>query len=306
MQNILEQIETEIQPLFGLGKAADYIPELAKVDPRQFSMTVRTLDGDEYSVGNYKEEFSIQSISKVFVLSMAMEILGDELWERVGREPSGTSFNSLVQLETEEGKPRNPFINAGALVTTDAVIKSCENQKTDAYKEILNFVRCLSNNPNVNYDKKVASSEMENAERNTALTYFMKSFSNVNSDPMELLDVYSHHCSLSMTTVDLARAFQFLANRGINPFTGEQMISELQARRVNSLMMTCGLYDNVGDFAYRVGLPAKSGVGGGIVAVVPNKLTISVWSPELNPFGNSLIGTRALELFTNQTNYSVF
>jgi len=306
VQNLLEQIETEIQPLFGLGKVADYIPELAKVNSRQFSMSVRTLEGDEYSVGNFDQEFSIQSISKVFVLAMAMEILGDELWERVGREPSGTSFNSLVQLETEEGKPRNPFINAGALVTTDAVIKSCVNQKTDAYKEILSFVRSLSNNPKVDYDKKVASSEMENAERNTALTYFMKSFSNVNSEPIELLDVYSHHCSLSMNTMDLARAFQFLANRGVNPFTGEQMISELQARRVNSLMMTCGLYDNVGDFAYRVGLPAKSGVGGGIVAVVPNKLTVCVWSPELNPSGNSLIGTRALELFTNQTNYSVF
>lgn len=306
MKNILDQIETEIQPLFGLGKVADYIPELAKINSRQFAMSVRTLDGDEYSVGDFDQEFSIQSISKVFVLAMAMEILGDELWERVGREPSGTSFNSLIQLETEEGKPRNPFINAGALVTTDAIIKSCLNQSTDAYKEILNFVRTLSNNPKIDYDERVASSEMENAERNTALTYFMKSFKNVNSDPMELLDVYSHHCSLSLTTLDLARAFQFLANRGVNPFTGDQMISDLQARRVNSLMMTCGLYDNVGDFAYRVGLPAKSGVGGGIVAVVPNKLTVCVWSPELNPSGNSLIGTRALELFTQQTNYSVF
>jgi glutaminase len=306
VQYILEQIETEIQPLFGLGKVADYIPELAKINSRQFAMSVRTLDGDEYSVGDFNQEFSIQSISKVFVLAMAMEILGDELWDRVGREPSGTSFNSLIQLETEEGKPRNPFINAGALVTTDAIIKSCLNQSTDAYKEILNFVRTLSNNPKIDYDKRVASSEMANAERNTALTYFMKSFKNVNSEPMELLDVYSHHCSLSMTTLDLARAFQFLANRGLNPFTGDQMISDLQARRVNSLMMTCGLYDNVGDFAYRVGLPAKSGVGGGIVAVVPNKLTVCVWSPELNPSGNSLIGTRALELFTQQTNYSVF
>lgn len=306
MQSILEQIETEIQPLFGLGKVADYIPELAKINSRQFAMSVRTLEGDEYSIGDFNQEFSIQSISKVFVLAMAMEILGDDLWERVGREPSGTSFNSLIQLETEEGKPRNPFINAGALVTTDAIIKSCLNQSTDAYKEILSFVRTLSNNPKIDYDKRVASSEMANAERNTALTYFMKSFKNVNSDPMELLNVYSHHCSLSMTTLDLARAFQFLANRGLNPFTGDQMISELQARRVNSLMMTCGLYDNVGDFAYRVGLPAKSGVGGGIVAVVPNKLTVCVWSPELNPSGNSLIGTRALELFTQQTNYSVF
>ena len=306
MQNILNQIEAEIQPLFGLGKVADYIPELAKIDSRQFSISVRTLEGEEYSVGNYDQQFSIQSISKVFVLSMAMEILGDDLWERVGREPSGTAFNSLVQLETEGGKPRNPFINAGALVTTDAIIKSCEKGKSNAYDEILNFVRVVSSNPNINFDKKVASSEMDNSDRNTALTYFMKSFGNIQSDPKELLDVYFHHCSLSMTTMDLARAFQFLANKGVNPFSGDQMISELQAKRVNSLMLTCGLYDNVGDFAYRVGLPAKSGVGGGIIAVLPSKLTVCVWSPELNPSGNSLIGTRALELFSNQTGLSIF
>ncbi len=306
MQKTLEQIEAEIQPLFGLGKVADYIPELAKINPRQFSISVRTLNGEEYSIGNSDQTFSIQSISKVFVLTMAMEILGDDLWNRVGREPSGTAFNSLIQLETEEGKPRNPFINAGALVTTDAIIKSCEGGKSNAYDEILNFVRAVSNNSKINYDKKVASSEMENSERNTALTYFMKSFGNIHSEPMELLNVYFHHCSLAMTTMDLARAFQFLANKGKNPFTGEQMISELQAKRVNSLMMTCGLYDNVGDFAYRVGLPAKSGVGGGIVAVLPSKLTVCVWSPELNPSGNSLIGTRALELFTNQTGLSIF
>ncbi len=285
-----------------MGEVANYIPELAKVNPKQFAMTVATIDGEVFSCGDHSKKFSIQSISKVFVLTMAMELLQDELWNRVGREPSGTAFNSLVQLETEQGIPRNPFINAGALVTTDAI-----NQRfTDPYNEILSFVRGLCQNPEIKFDDEVAQSEFQNSERNTALAYFMKSFGNIHSDPIKLLDIYFHHCSIAMNTEDLAKSFLFLANAGVNPLNGEEVISKLKAKRVNSLMLTSGLYDNVGDFAYRVGLPAKSGVGGGIVGVLPGEFSVAVWSPELNLSGNSLIGTKALELFTSYTEKSIF
>ncbi len=302
MQEILEQIATELPLLYGQGKVADYIPELAKIAPDQFAMTIHTIDGHEYSIGDANERFSIQSISKVIVLVMAINILEEKLWERVGREPSGTPFNSLIQLENEMGRPRNPFINAGALVTTDAIIASCK----DAYQEILNFVRTNTLCDDISYDENVARSEYQHSERNTALTYFMKSFGNIKSDPLTLLDIYFHHCSLAMSTKELSRLFLFLANGGVNPLTGERILTPLQTKRVNSLMMTCGLYDNVGDFAYRVGLPAKSGVGGGIVAVLPGEFVVTSWSPELNQSGNSLVGTRALELFTQHTGYSIF
>nr|WP_216639927.1 glutaminase [Halobacteriovorax marinus] len=302
MQDILDRVEKNIQQYFGMGEVANYIPELAKIDPKQFAMTVATVDGRIYSCGSSDKLFSIQSISKVFVLTMAMNVLQDELWERVGKEPSGSAFNSLVQLETEQGIPRNPFINAGALVTTDAIIQ----RFTNAYDEILNFVRDLSQNESIEFDKNVALSEFQHSERNSALAYFMKSFGNIESDPIQLLDVYFHHCSIAMNTVDLAKAFLFLANGGVNPATGKRVVTSLKAKRVNSLMLTCGLYDNVGDFAYRVGLPAKSGVGGGIVAVLPGEFSVAVWSPELNLSGNSLIGTKALELFTNYTEKSIF
>jgi len=302
VQEILDRILVDIQPYFGMGEVADYIPELAKVNPKSFAMTVETIDGKSYSCGEFDQKFSIQSISKVFVLSMAMELLQDQLWERVGREPSGTAFNSLVQLETEQGIPRNPFINAGALVTTDTIIQHFSNP----YKEILSFVQNLSQNFDIQFDKRVALSEFQNSDRNSALAHFMKSFGNIESDPMTLLDVYFHHCSIAMTTQDLAKSFLFLANGGVNPPTGESIVSKLKAKRVNSLMLTSGLYDNVGDFAYRVGLPAKSGVGGGIVAVLPGEFSVAVWSPELNLSGNSLVGTKALELFTSYTEKSIF
>lgn len=302
IQDVLDQIYKEIPKFYGRGKVASYIPELAKVLGAQFAMSVATIDGKIYSVGEASRNFSIQSISKVFVLALAMDIVKEELWGRVGREPSGNPFNSLTQLETEEGIPRNPFINAGALVTTDIIMQSVP----DAYKKIIDFVRLLSGNQKINYNDVVAQSEYENKERNAALAFFMKSFGNIDSDPLELLKVYCHHCSIEMNTTDLARAFLFLANDGIIPSSRQKIVSEVQAKRINSLMLTCGLYDNVGDFAFRVGLPAKSGVGGGIVAVLPDEFAICVWSPELNKSGNSLVGTRALELFTNLTKKSIF
>lgn len=301
-QQILQEIYEETQPLKGHGKVADYIPALANVSPRHYGIAIQTLSGETFQVGDAEVPFSIQSISKVFVLSMVFKELGEELWSRVGREPSGSSFNSLILLETENGIPRNPFINAGALVTTDCLLSI----KKEPRKEILQFVRGLSNNPNINYNNHIAESEKKTGFRNAALVNFMKGFDNIKNDVDAVLDVYFHQCSLMLNCVDLAHAFLFLANGGVNPWNQENILTASQAKRVNALMQVCGLYDDSGEFAFTVGLPGKSGVGGGIVAVIPNLLSICVWSPELNKHGTSLAGMKALELFTTKTGISIF
>lgn len=301
-QSVIDRIRDEVRELWGQGRVADYIPALAKVDPRQFGMAVATLDGQEYSTGDAQVCFSIQSISKVFTLAMVTRHMGDDIWDAVGREPSGNPFNSLVQLEYEQGKPRNPFINAGALVVTDRLISLYPHPK-DA---MLEFVRSLCGNDDIYYDKEIARSERLNADRNMSLAYLMKSFGNIRNDVDTLLDVYCHQCAISMSCVDLARAFLFLSNRGVNPFSGKQVLSVSQAKRLGALMLTCGFYDESGDFAFRAGLPGKSGVGGGIAAYIPGNLAVTVWSPELNRHGNSLAGMAALEHFTTDIGNSIF
>lgn len=301
-QSVIDRIRDEVRELWGQGRVADYIPALAKVDPRQFGMAVATLDGQEYSTGDAQVCFSIQSISKVFTLAMVTRHVGDDIWDAVGREPSGNPFNSLVQLEYEQGKPRNPFINAGALVVTDLLISLYPHPK-DA---MLEFVRSLCGNDDIYYDKEIARSERLNADRNMSLAYLMKSFGNIRNDVDTLLDVYCHQCAISMSCVDLARAFLFLSNRGVNPFSGKQVLSVSQAKRLGALMLTCGFYDESGDFAFRAGLPGKSGVGGGIAAYIPGNLAVTVWSPELNRHGNSLAGMAALEHFTTDIGNSIF
>lgn len=301
-QSILEEIYDEIQPYLELGKVADYIPELANISRKKFGMAVQTIDGEISSVGNAEEKFSIQSISKVFTLTLAKQFAGGRIWSRVGREPSGNPFNSLVQLEYEKGIPRNPFINAGAFVLTDILISKMDDLK----KNLLDFVRVLSHSGDINYDIDVARSEKSTGNLNKALVYFLKSFNNLDNDPEEVFDIYCHHCSISMSCVDVAKAFLFLANDGKSPFIEETITTDIKTKYINSLMLTCGTYDSVGDFAYRVGLPAKSGVGGGIIAVMPGEFSICVWSPGLNESGNSLAGTKALELFTTMTGISVF
>lgn len=301
-QRILDEIEKEIQPEFGKGKPADYIPALARVPPRKFGMAVCGVDGREWVCGDANELFSIQSISKVFSLLLALERLGSDLWKRVGREPSGTSFNSLILLEAENGYPRNPFINAGAIVVTDCITS---NSVTPA-RGLLNFIRKLSRNQGIKIDEEVARSEEQHGFKNAAIANFLKSHNNLKADVDAVLGVYFRQCAIAMTCLDLARACLPLANKGVMPTTGETVFPAIRARRVNSLLLTCGLYDGVGNFAFRVGIPAKSGVGGGIIAVVPGHLSICVWSPELDELGNSLVGTAALELFTSKTNLSVF
>lgn len=299
---MIGKIYEEVKSFWGQGKVADYIPALAKVNPRQYGIAVQTLKGQAYQVGDAESRFSIQSISKVFSLAMVTRHLGDELWKSVGREPSGNPFNSLVQLEHEQGIPRNPFINAGALVVTDRLMSLYDRPK-DA---IIEFVRGVCGNDDIYYDKQIAQSEREHAERNLALAHFMKSFGNIKNDVETLIDVYCHQCAISMSCVDLSRAFLFLANRGLNPFNQEQILTVSQAKRLGALMLTCGFYDESGDFAFRAGLPGKSGVGGGVVAYIPGNLVITVWSPELNRHGNSLIGMETLERFTTDIGNSIF
>ncbi len=301
-QDILEQIKDEVTPLLGQGQVASYIPALATVDVNNFGMALCTVDGDMFSTGDADELFSIQSISKTLTLTLALNYLGNELWKRVGREVSGDAFNSIIQLEYNKGIPRNPLLNAGALVVCDCIISHQSNAK----KTILKFVKEQAGNQAIEYDFEIAESEKKHGYRNAALANFMKSFANIDNEVDEVLDLYFHQCSLAMSCQDLARAVLFLANNGVSPITGKTIISAKQAKKINSLLLTCGMYDAVGDFAYRVGLPAKSGVGGGITAIVPGRMTICVWSPALDKSGNSLVGIKALELFTNITGYSIF
>lgn len=299
---VISRIYNQVKEYWGQGKVADYIPALADINPRQLGIAVHTPDGRSFKAGDTEVPFSIQSIYKVFTLSMVLRHTGEELWKSVGREPSGNPFNSLVQLENEKGIPRNPFINAGALVVTDRLISLYPRPK----EALIDFVRDLSGTDDVYYDRRVAQSERDNADRNMALAYFMKSFGNIHNDVETLIDVYCHQCSIAMSCADLARSFLVFANRGINPHTGTRILSESQSKRIGAVMATCGFYDESGDFAYRVGLPGKSGVGGGIAAYMPGKLSVAVWSPELNSYGNSLAGIEFFERFTTDIRSSIF
>jgi glutaminase len=286
------------------GVVADYIPELATVDPRQFGLAVVDRRGAVYAAGDADAPFSIQSISKVFTLTLALGMVGDQLWRKVGREPSGNPFNSIVQLEYEQGIPRNPFINAGAIAVTDVILS--RYQPREALADILRFLRSLAGDNSVYIDKAVAQSEKGAGFRNVALANYMKSFGVIDHPVDHTLGVYFHHCAIAMSCRQLAQAVQFLAHDGVNPTTGRSVVSAERARRINALMLTCGHYDGSGEFAYRVGLPGKSGVGGGIVAVAPGRASICVWSPGLDENGNSLLGRIALEKLGRRMGWSVF
>ncbi|MEE2565268.1 glutaminase [Hyphobacterium marinum] len=299
---LLDRIAATARAEIGKGQVADYIPALARIPAGKFGIAVCAVDGAEWTTGDAREAFSIQSISKVLTLLLAMETIGpDAVWSRVGREPSGTPFNSLVQLEGERGIPRNPFINAGALVVTDCLTA----QTVSPAYQLLTMARRWSGNPDLAFDESVARSEAEHGHRNAAIAHFLKSQGNLKSKVEDVLHVYYRQCALAMSCLDLARAFLPLANKG-QTLDGRSLIPPLRVKRVNSLLLTCGLYDGVGNFAFRVGIPAKSGVGGGIVAVIPGRYSICVWSPELDELGNSLPGTAALEAFTDATQSSIF
>jgi glutaminase len=304
LQAIVEEIYEKLTPRLGEGKVADYIPQLARVDPKKLGLAIVGIDGEVYKAGDCDEPFSIQSVSKVFTLTLALGKHGEVTWNRVGREPSGSAFNSIVQLEHEEGKPRNPFINAGAIAISDLVLAG--HTPREAIGEIVRFVQYLADDEAIAIDPEVAKSEQATGYRNFALANFMRSFGKLDHPVEHVLGVYFHHCALAMTCTQLARSGLFLAAGGTNPLTGHTVVSRQRARRINALMLTCGHYDGSGDFAYRVGLPGKSGVGGGILAVAPGRASVAVWSPGLNHNGNSLLGSLALEMLASRTGWSVF
>ncbi|MEZ9822121.1 glutaminase B [Shewanella sp. 10N.286.45.A1] len=299
---LLEEVIEKVRPLLGQGKVADYIPALAEVNANKLGIAVTTRDGVTIGAGDYLEPFSIQSISKVFSLTLAlMHYEEPEIWSRVGKEPSGQSFNSLVQVELEKGLPRNPFINAGALVIADLL----QGRLGAPKQRMLEIVRGLSDNQKIGYDKTVARSEYQHSARNAAIAYLMKSFGNFHNDVDTVLKSYFHYCSLRMSCADLSKAMIYLANGG-KSLAGKQLITPVQTRQLNALLATSGLYDGAGEFAYRVGMPGKSGVGGGIIAVIPGDMSVCVWSPELDANGNSLAGTAALESLCQTLGRSIF
>jgi glutaminase len=301
-QQILNSIYNEVNQLENNGIIAEYIPELAKVDATKFGISLIDSKQNSFNVGNASESFSIQSISKVYTTALIFSKIGNDLWKRVNFEPSGNAFNSLVQLEHENGIPRNPFINAGALVIADLMLEHFENPIAD----FLAFVRHLSNSDAPNYNLNVVNSEKETGFRNAALVNYIKSYGNIKNNPEDVLDFYYHQCALEMNCEDLAKSFQVFSNNGINPYNNERLLTSSQCKRLNALMQMCGFYDQAGEFTFKVGLPGKSGVGGGVVAVFPNNYTVAVWSPKLNKKGNSVYGLETLERLTTITEASIF
>ncbi|MFT4152170.1 MAG: glutaminase [Paracoccaceae bacterium] len=297
MAATLSRIEARMAAAGDRGKVADYIPELARIDPARFGIAVALPDGQVLSAGDAAAPFSIQSISKVFTLALALGRFGDTLWNRVGREPSGYAFNSILQLETENGIPRNPFINAGALVVTDAILSG--HKPREVLGELLRFIRTAAEDDSIAINEAVARSEAETGHRNAALAHFMAAQGNMRNPVDRVLGTYFHQCAIEMSCIQMARAGRFLAGFS-------RMVSPSRVRRINALMLTCGHYDASGDFAYRVGLPGKSGVGGGILAVAPGRASVAVWSPGLNAQGNSRLGTEAMEMLAHATGWSVF
>lgn len=304
LEQLLQDICARVSREKDRGKVADYIPALREIDPEKFGIAIAFPDGRQITAGDCDEAFSIQSISKLFTLALSLGQSGDAIWRRVGREPSGNAFNSIVQLEYEKGIPRNPFINAGALAVTDMLLSGHEPR--EAIGHIMRFIRFLADDDSIIIDHEVVESERAVSDRNLALAHYMRSHGNLIHSPEKVLGVYIHHCAIAMTCRQLATAGLFLANGGRHQKSGHSVISTLRARRINALMLTCGLYDSSGEFAFRVGIPSKSGVGGGILAVVPSVASIAIWSPGLDQSGNSLLGIMALEELAHSLNWSVF
>ncbi|MEP7032247.1 MAG: glutaminase [Pseudolabrys sp.] len=304
LDQIVKEIAEEMRARPDRGEVATYIPELACADTKHFGIAVIDIDGNVAVGGDSEMPFSIQSISKVFTLTLALGKFGDRLWRRVGREPSGSAFNSIVQLEFEKGIPRNPFINAGAIAVTDLILSG--HRPREALADILRFMQFVADDTTITIDEAVAASELRTGFRNAALANYMKSFGVLDNAVDLTLGVYFHQCAIAMSCQQLAMAGRFLAQAGRNPSTGMQVVSPERARRINALMLTCGHYDGSGEFAYRVGLSGKSGVGGGIMAIAPGEASIAVWSPGLDANGNSHLGRMALEALSKRMGWSIF
>jgi glutaminase len=300
--SIIEKISKKIIEMPNIGQVANYIPALANVNPNKFGINLCTINGENFSFADANEKFSIQSIAKVFALTLAYKELGSDLWQRVGVEPSGSSFNSLALLEYEQGIPRNPFINAGALVISDILLDLLKNPKED----FLNFVKKISNNSQIKYNQQIAESEKKTGYKNAAIVNLMKSFGNIKNNINDVLDFYFDLCSIEMSCTELSNTFMLYATGGVLRWNGERILSTSKTKRINAIMQTCGFYDEAGEFTFKVGLPGKSGVGGGIAAVFPGQYAVAVWSPPLNKKGNSVKGFLALELLTTETQLSIF
>jgi glutaminase len=300
-QHILNSIHTDLLRVKDKGQVADYIPELANVPKDRFGIYLNNIHGENYSVGDAHIKFSIQSISKVFTLAMAFAEIGNDCWKRMDVEPSGNPFNYLALLEQENGIPRNPLINSGAIVVADILVSKFKDPKA----ALLKFVRGLANDDSIDFNSKVATSEMKTGFKNGAIANLLKSYGNLHNPIQEVLDFYYHQCSLELSCEQVTNAFFPFANKGIS-MQGNRCITAKQAKRINAIMLTCGFYDEAGEFAFEVGLPGKSGVGGGIVALLPGDFIITTWSPGLNEKGNSYLGMLALEKFTTLTQASIF
>lgn len=301
-QKIFLEIQDELSKVEKKGNVADYIPELALIDPNHFGVHISTIDNQQFALGESETRFSIQSIAKVFSFVLAYSHIKSNIWERMELEPAGTPFNSLVQLEYEKGIPRNPFINAGGILVCDILVSEFKNPKS----EILDFINRLTGVDNIQFNNRVAESEKATGFKNYALVHLMKSFGNIKNDIETVMDLYFNICSIEMSCQELTQAFLFLANNGVVPYSEERILSPLRTKRINALMQTCGFYDEAGQFSFKVGLPGKSGIGGGIVAIHPEKYAIAVWSPRLNKKGNSYLGMLFLEAFTTKIKSSIF
>lgn len=301
-QDIIKELFHQVHQIEDKGRLPTYIPELSKVDATKFGVYFSTITNQPFGIGDYLQKFSIQSIAKVLSLAFAYSLLGEKIWERVGVEPSGTPFNSLIQLEVEKGIPRNPFINAGALVICDILISHLENPKQD----FLNYAKKISGNTSICYSNTIVESEKQVGFRNVALCNLIKDLGNIHNEPSDVLDFYYNLCSIELNCKELTELFIFLANDGKTLFSEQQILTKSQTKRVNALMQSCGFYDESGEFTFKVGLPGKSGVGGGIVAIHPKDYVIVTWSPKLNQKGNSYKGMRFLEAFTTKSGHSIF
>lgn len=301
-KEVIQKVYQEVIQVKNKGKVADYIPELAKVSEDNFGAHIHTIQNDTFGIGDYQKKFSIQSISKILTLTLAYKLEGEKLWQRVHVEPSGNPFNSLIQLESDFGIPRNPFINAGAIVVCDVLLSHLKNPKED----FLNFCRELLNDNSLSFSESVAQSEKETGFRNVALCNFIKSFGNIKNDVNAVLDFYFFTCAIEMTCQELSKVFLYLTDDNFRTQKGNKILSMSEAKRINAIMLTCGFYDESGEFAFKVGLPGKSGVGGGIIAIHPDKYSVAVWCPKLNKKGNSYRGMLFLEKFTTEIESSIF
>jgi glutaminase len=303
-QALVDGVLADVSAYKGQGEVASYIPALAQADPGKLGLALVVKDGSTFVAGDADEPFSIQSISYVFALCLALHHVKASLWNHVGREPAGSPVNSILQLEMEKGRPRNPLTSAGALVVCDQLIGRHGGDL--AVAEMVGFLRDRSGEPKVNIDERIAMSESRAGAFNRSLAYFIAAFGNIANPVEEVLSVYYRICSVAMSCRQLALAGLFLAFDGADPRTGDQVTIASRSRRINALMLTSGHYDNSGDFAFRVGLPGKSAVSGGILAIIPGEGAACVWSPGLNSAGTSLAGVMALERLAERTGWSVF